>query len=28
LTPTELDRVTSLVRSQLDVSVSQLLPRI
>jgi RNA polymerase sigma-70 factor (ECF subfamily) len=26
LTPTELDRMTSLVRSQLDVSVSQLLP--
>jgi RNA polymerase sigma-70 factor, ECF subfamily len=26
LSPTELDRMTSLVRSQLDVSVSQLLP--
>lgn len=26
LSPTELDRVTALVRSQLDVSVSQLLP--
>ncbi|CAN5241875.1 hypothetical protein BH11MYX1_BH11MYX1_55570 [soil metagenome] len=26
LTPTELDRMTSLMRSQLDVSVSQLLP--
>ncbi|NVB78394.1 MAG: transcriptional regulator [Kofleriaceae bacterium] len=26
LTPTELDRMTSLVRSQLDVSMSQLLP--
>ncbi len=26
LTPTELDRMTSLVRSQLDVSLSQLLP--
>jgi RNA polymerase sigma-70 factor (ECF subfamily) len=27
LSPTELDRMTALVRSQLDVSVSQLLPR-
>jgi RNA polymerase sigma-70 factor (ECF subfamily) len=26
LTPTELDRMTALVRSQLDVSISQLLP--
>jgi RNA polymerase sigma-70 factor, ECF subfamily len=27
LTPTDLDRMTALVRSQLDVSLSQLLPR-